>query len=203
MRGFLFVLFIGLSGSWVVAQEDSGWTIVDAAKGLPVSTELTLEVPGRPKPITSESAGFHGLPISVEGNVHALVLEPQFLLHSQEYTLPFKGIDTIALQPIRSGLQMNLPRVQFVDTSFRLDYHSLLTLEYLVEFMLLHPTSELIICGTVQAADHVQCERLGRQRARSVWEYLVTEGIEPRRLSLEGRCSEHEEPRISLEVRTI
>jgi hypothetical protein len=203
MRVFLFVLLGWVGASWAVAQDPSGWAIVDAAKGLPVAAELTLEVPERPKPIPSERAGFHGLPIGIDGKVHALILEPQYLLHSEEYKVPFKGTDTIALQPIRAGLRMDLPRVQFVEASFRLDYHSLLTLEYLVEFMQLHPTSELIICGTVKGVDHVQCERLGRQRARSVWEFLVTEGIEPRRLSLEGRCSAVDEPRIGLEVRSI
>jgi hypothetical protein len=203
MRGFLFVLFVGLVGSWAVAQDTSGWAIVDAAKGLPVAAELTLEVPERTKPIASESAGFHGLPSGVDGKVHALVLEPQFLLHSEVYELPFAGTDTIALQPMKAGLRMDLPRVQFVEASFRLDFHSLLTLEYLVEFLAFNPTVELAISCTVQGTDAVSCERLGRQRARSVWEYLVTEGVAPTRLKLEGRCSEEEEPRIALEIRSI
>ena len=203
MRGFLFVLFVGLSGSWAVAQDASGWAIVDAAKGLPVAVELTLEVPERPKPIQSERSALHGVPGGVDGKVHALVLEPQFLLHSEEYEVPFAGTDTIALQPMRAGLRMELPRVQFVEASFRLDYHSLVTLEVLLEFMQVHPTTELIIHGAVEGTDSVQCERLGRQRARSVWEFLVTEGIPPTRLSLEGRCSAAGGARIALEVRSI
>lgn len=203
MRGFLFALFIGLGGSWAVAQDDPGWAIVDAAKGLPIEAALALELPERPKPIESESAGFHGLPSGVVGTVHALVLKPQFLLHSQEYDVPFAGTDTIALHPLQAGLRMDLPRVLFVEASFRLDYHSLVTLEYLVQFLALNPTTELAISCSVAGKDAVDCQRLGRQRARSVWEYLVTEGVTPTRLTLEGRCSEEEEPRIAFEVRSI
>lgn len=204
MRGFLLVLmYWGLGASWAAAQGASGWAVIHAAKRLPVEAELVLEVPDRPKPIRSEKAAFHEVPSGVEGKVHALVLEPQFLLHSAEFEVPFLGTDTIALAPLKAGLRMELPWVQFVEASFRLDYHSLLTLEYLVQFMNLHPSSELVISCSVEGVDALECERLGRQRARSVWEFLVTEGIAPGRLSLEGRCSNEEEPRIALEVRAI
>lgn len=204
MRGLMLVLvWCGLGGSWAAAQGPAGWAVVDAAKRLPVASEMRLEVTERPKPLESGRKAFHPLPDGIEGRVHALVLEPQYLMHSEEYEVPFGGADTIALQPMKAGLRMELPRVKFVEASFRLDYHSLLTLETLVQFMELHPTAELIISGTVSGSDALRCERLGRQRARSVWEFLVTEGIAPGRLSLEGLCSSVEEPRIALEVRSI
>ena len=204
MRGFLLVLMCwGLGTSWATAQDASGWAVVHAAKRMPVETELVLEVPEKPKPLRLGRAAFHEVPSGLEGKVHALVLEPQYLLHSAEFEVPFQGTDTLFLAPLKAGLRMELPWVQFVEASFRLDYHSLLTLDYLVQFMNLHPTSELVISCSVEGVDALECERLGRRRARSVWEFLVTEGIAPGRLSLEGRCSNEEEPRIALEVRAI
>ena len=204
MRFLVLALLACLGAHGVWGQTPSGWAVIDAHKQVPLVVSLTLEIPGQLNPVTTERLAMHPFPTEARGEVHAVVLEPQYMLHSEVVRLPYLGVDTIRMEPLRPGSSTSLPRVRFLEDSFRLDYHSLPTLEHLKAFLEMHPTIELNLEGVSQEHDAVACERRGRQRARSVWEYLVTEGIDPTRLNLQGRCEQDPNAHvIAVEVRSM
>lgn len=168
------------------AQEDA-WVVADANKGLPIPARITYEIMGVPSAHSTERATVHPKPVS-DSPVHALVLEPAYMLHSEVFMPPLTSVDTLRLTPLGAGAEAALPWVTYLDSSFKLDYHSMRTLEHVKWLLDENPGMELALLGLGTSGEGTACERLGRQRARSVWEYLVTEGIDPLRLSLHGRC---------------
>ncbi len=188
------------------ATAQSRWVSIDAHKRIPISTNITWELPGEFKPLHGTLESQHELPSELQGMVHALALTPNFMLYSREFKIPNALVDTIALVPLKVGATTPLPRVEYVKDSFRLDYHSLASLESLRDFMQISESLAIAITGYYPIAgdDELQCERHGRDRARSVWEFLVTEGIPPSRLSLEGRCqSEQNKAGIHVSVESL
>lgn len=197
-------LFLLCASSAASAQTGPGWWVVDAHKGLATPTELTIELPALLKPIRTERAAYHPAPAGCELGSHVLVVEPEYMLLSEVYETALTETDTLVLQPLRAGATAELPRIEFVGEGFRLDYHSMATLEHIKAFLELNPTVQLALRGKADGEDPLACERHGRERARSVWEYLVTEGVTPLRLSLEGACTTDQTvPNIAVKVRAI
>lgn len=205
MRLMLLCILVLGNSLWCMAQWSTGhWHIADANKQVPVEAPLTVEVAGEFKPLQFEPSFNHHCPIEFQGHAHLMILQPGYMLHSSMSQVPFSGVDTLLLRPLSVGVEQPLVHVDFVGDSFRLDAHSLLTLQQLTKFMNMHSNVELVIRGLHKNEADLNCERAGRQRARSVWEYLVTEGIDPGRLQLEGRCREHlAEPPIEIAISSM
>jgi len=180
------------------------WCIADAHKRLPLDASLTVEIPGEYEALRFAPGSLHALEVKSMGNVHLLVLEPGYMLHSSVSHVPFSGVDTLLLRPLSIGMEQPLVQLEYVGGSFRLDARSLVSLEQLRAFMEMHPSMGLVLRGLAYSDQVQQCERTGRQRARSVWEYLVTAGIDPSRLRLEGRCGVSTgEPLVEIRVWTL
>lgn len=203
MRAWIVTIWACGMAAWGAAQE-AHWLTVDAAKGLAVPAEVTCEIFGFPKALTLPKGTQHPKPELADGTVHTLVLAPEYMLHSQAFTAPLQGVDTLALHPLAVGTRAALPWVTYIGESFRLDYHSMRSLEHVKAFMETYPRLSLRIHGVGDVESVEPCDRLGRRRARSVWEYLVTEGIAPSRIQLHGSCAtDPEAPRISIAVEAL
>lgn len=189
MRWSLLLIFVLRFSPWGFGQGTyAQWHIADANSRMPMEASLTIEFPRAVEPLQFEPKALHLLQVKSEERVHLLMLEQGYMLHSSTSQVPFAGADTLLLSPLRIGMEQPLAVVAFIEDSFRLDARSLVSLERLRAFMEMHPSIKLVLRGLAYSDNAMQCERTGRQRARSVWEYLVTEGIDPARLRLEGRC---------------
>lgn len=187
MRAF-FLIGWALVCAAVGAAQSTHWLTVDTVKQLPINTQVTIEIFGFPKATLTPESTRHPKPDLTEGSIHTLILEPNYMLHAHAFQAPLTGEDTLGLQPLRVGARTELPWVTYVDGSFRLDYHAMRSLEHLKRFMDVHPTVVVAVRGLGEEGASEPCDRLGRRRARSVWEYLVTEGIDPKRIELQGTC---------------
>lgn len=186
----------------VGAAQNTHWLTVDTVKQLPVSTQVTYEIFGFPKATLTPEGTRHLKPQVVEGRIHTLIVEPNYMLYAHAFEAPLDDSDTLGLQPLRVGAQSELPWVTYVAETFRLDYHSMRSLEHLKQFMELHPLVTLAVRGQGEEGTKEPCERLGRRRARSVWEYLVTEGVDPSRIELQGICGTGTSP-ITVAVESL
>ena len=186
----------------VGAAQNTHWLTVDTVKQLPVSTQVTYEIFGFPKATLTPEGTRHLKPAIDAGRIHTLILEPNYMLHAHAFEAPLDRGDTLGLQPLRVRAQTPMPWITYVDGTFRLDYHSMRSLEHLKRFMDLHPTLVLAVRGLGETGGQEPCERLGRRRARSVWEYLVTEGIDPGRIELQGTCGTGTSP-ITVAVESL
>lgn len=128
-----------------------------------------------------------------------LCVEPGYMMHiDQFFADPQSPLnDTIPLEPLAIGLERDVPSIEFTGSNgddFQVYYGSLPTLETIVNFLQSHPTLRLAIIGHINAPgpepDDVTCERLSRERARAVWEFLVTAGVSASRLEIRGRGRE-------------
>lgn len=198
----LFLIGWALVGAAVGTAQNTHWLTVDTVKRLPVSTQVTYEIFGFPKASLTPEGTRHLKPLIDQGRIHTLIVEPNYMLHAHAFEAPLDGADTLGLQPLRIGAQTELPWVTYVPESFRLDYHSMRSLEHLKQFMELHPLVAVAVRGQGEEGMNEPCERLGRRRARSVWEYLVTEGIDPSRIDLQGICGTGTSP-ITVAVESL
>ncbi|MBN3034078.1 MAG: PD40 domain-containing protein, partial [Bacteroidales bacterium] len=116
-----------------------------------------------------------------------------YLFYSEHFNLtgenpredPF--LMNIPLQPVRSGERTILKNVFFETDSYELLYDSRAELNRLVEFMKTNPRIKIEISGyTDDTGESGYNQLLSENRARSVYGYLLEQGVPPERLSFAG-----------------
>ncbi|KAA8474254.1 WD40 repeat protein [Arcticibacter tournemirensis] len=129
-----------------------------------------------------------------EGKIFGLtVYKDGYLFHSENFTLdkaasaskPFSLL--IALQKIRTNGIVVLKNIFFETNKAELLPESLIELSQLLSFLRSHPNTVIEITGhTDNTGNDAANQTLSESRARSVYNYLVSHGIAPLRLSYKG-----------------
>jgi len=115
-----------------------------------------------------------------------------YLFYSQNFSLI--GVETnkpynitVLLQPIEIGNKVILNNIFFDTNKFDLKTESLAELEKLVDFMNLNPTLKIEISGHTDNVGSDQTNQvLSENRAKSVYQYLVSSKIDASRLVYKG-----------------
>jgi outer membrane protein OmpA-like peptidoglycan-associated protein len=93
----------------------------------------------------------------------------------------------VLLQPIEVGNKVILNNIFFDTNKFDLKDESLAELQKLIEFLTLNPTIHIEISGHTDDVGNVQANQtLSENRAKSVYQYLITNKIEASRLVFKG-----------------
>jgi outer membrane protein OmpA-like peptidoglycan-associated protein/tetratricopeptide (TPR) repeat protein len=93
----------------------------------------------------------------------------------------------IGLQPIREGATVRLENVFFETDSYTLDPRSKVELKEVVEFLDKNPEVRIMLEGhTDNVGSQDYNLELSENRARSVYHYLVSQGVDEERLEYEG-----------------
>jgi outer membrane protein OmpA-like peptidoglycan-associated protein len=93
----------------------------------------------------------------------------------------------IGLIPYKVGAKIPLYNITFAKKSARLNTHSFEELERVTKLLKDHPTSHILIeAHTDSDGTKVANLRLSQQRAKSVYDYLVAQGIAAQRLKTRG-----------------
>ncbi len=115
-----------------------------------------------------------------------------YLFYSDNYSLK-AGDDTsrvsfdIPLNPIQEGVSVVLNNVFYAFSSFELQEISKLELDKLVVLLMDHPEMHIEIGGHTDNKGSVTYnQKLSENRAKSVYNYLVKEGVPVRRLAYKG-----------------
>lgn len=127
------------------------------------------------------------------GRSYALnVSSKGYLFHSENFDLP-KTADVkpfekdVALSPITEGSTTVLRNIFFETASYALKKESEVELQKLIEFLKVNPSVQGEIAGhTDNVGDRKMNQALSENRAKTVLQYLVTNGIDASRLSAKG-----------------
>jgi len=125
----------------------------------------------------------YGLNVSKEG----------YLFYSENFSLKdLKDISkpyllNVGLQPVKTGEKVVLKNIFFETNSYQLKDESTAELKKLFALMQDNINLKIEISGhTDNVGDGVSNQRLSESRARSVYEYLATNGISTERLTYKG-----------------
>ncbi len=142
---------------------------------------------------TANEEGVAFLCFPVGANYAFNVSQEGYLFYSQAFYLddsksvsdPYKI--KIKLQPIKIGAEMNLYNIYFETDSFRILPESEPELQKLVAFLSNNPTLKVEIQGhTDNSGNSIKNHELSELRAKSVADYLISEGIKHERLNSIG-----------------
>lgn len=165
------------------------WTVIRQDDGSLLSADFTIEGINPRKPVDMTIENNAVLRLQPFRQYTRICVKPSFMLFTdQVFANPKLAKDTLRLKPLAIGLEQDLTTIEFMPGSEQLHYSSLPMLEALLEFFEVNPTVSLAIIGHEQfQADQIEEEMQSRERARAIAEYLVTSGVDPRRIELEGR----------------
>src|SRR6185437_11191052 len=163
------------------APLESAVEIIDLQKNIPVYQDYSDAVRGDFL-ATLTSGKNYGLNISKSGY---LFYSENFSLVGHETKNPFNI--TVFLQPIEIGNKVILNNIFFDTNKFDLKPESVAELQKLVEFLNVNPTVHIEISGHTDNVGNDQLNQtLSENRAKAVYQYLISSQVNPARLVYKG-----------------
>jgi outer membrane protein OmpA-like peptidoglycan-associated protein/tetratricopeptide (TPR) repeat protein len=171
-------------------------TITDIRNGWPLRADFNLVDIDTDQTIMSNKASENGeffLCIPTNRNYAFFAFEEGYLYHSEHFSLA--GIHTankpyrkdIELRPIKIGETMVMRNVFFETDSYDLKPESVTELSKLIELLSLSQTMKIEVGGhtdNIGSADYNLT--LSENRAKSVAQYLIDNGVDSKRISWKG-----------------
>jgi outer membrane protein OmpA-like peptidoglycan-associated protein len=142
--------------------------------------------------IQTDETGFYFMTLPVGRNYTFTVNRKGYLFYTDVFALQSKAADStytkdIPLQPIAVNASVVLKNIQFDLNSYHLKDVSLIELNKLVQLMTDNASTRIEISGhtdnTGNDADNI---KLSTNRAKAVADYLISKGIDAKRLSWKG-----------------
>ena len=163
------------------------WAVANQHTTELIEAELTVEGLNPRKPVRLRIDEDTILKLAPYRRYGRLCVEPDFMLYADYiYADPEVPADTLLLEPLAIGLETALPAIEFMPGTEDLYFTSVPALEALQAFIEINPTVSVAIIGH-DNDDTAEPDRASRNRARAVFEYLVSSGVNANRLSVEGR----------------
>ena len=141
---------------------------------------------------TSDASGVYLISIPSGKNYALNVSKKGFLFHSENFSLtehnPSEPYEiNIQLQPVKAGESVVLKNIFFETNSFELKKESTVELDKLSQLLKDNPAMKIEIGGhTDNIGSDESNQKLSENRAKSVYDYLVTSGIVAARLTFKG-----------------
>lgn len=164
------------------------WIVKDAISNRSMKVELTVEGLNPRKPVHLLIQDDKLLQLQPQRRYTRICVEPEYMMYSDRiFANPEIERDTMRLDPISVGLAVELEPIVFYPGTNEFFFSSIPTLEALLSFVEVNPTLDIAIqsaqCFDPGSGDS---EMDSRDRARAVFEYLVSSGINPNRLAVES-----------------
>ncbi|GGH75237.1 outer membrane protein OmpA-like peptidoglycan-associated protein [Filimonas zeae] len=170
-------------------------TVSDAAtgKGLPSTVELIDNKQQKAvTKIQTDETGHYFVTLPIGKDYTFTVNRKGYLFYSDLYTLSGKPADTtyqkdIPLQPVQLNATVALKNIQFSSNSANLEPVSRIELDKLVQLLNDNASLHVQISGhTDNTGAAAQNLALSASRAKAVVEYLISKGIDTKRLTSKG-----------------
>jgi outer membrane protein OmpA-like peptidoglycan-associated protein len=162
-------------------------------KGIPSAVELYDNRSNKPlSRVQTDETGYYFITLPVGQDYTFTVNRKGYLPYSDVFNLMKGNADStyqknILLDPIALNATVALKNIQFETKSFELQPVSLIELNKLLELMTDNPALKVEISGHTDnvgtAADNI---KLSTNRAKSVVDYLVSKGIDVKRMTYKG-----------------
>lgn len=169
--------------------------VTDASTGkyLQCKVELSLDSTGQKlTTLQTDASGFYFITLPTGRNYTFTVNQSGYLFYSEVFALEKGILDTvynknIALQPVALNRSVTLTNIQFAVNAFTLQPVSLIELDKLLQLLTENPTIKILIGGhTDNTGDAAANILLSENRAKAVADYLISKGIDAKRLSWKG-----------------
>ncbi len=173
-------------------------TVTDNETGKPLSARVELfdlEQNKRVAVVESDSVNGKYLMVLTRGAEYALyVSRPAYIFQSLHFnyvlsdTLQSEGVEqNIKLSPVKSGAVAVLKNIFFDTDSYELKEKSITELQRIIRFLQENNHIRIEICGHTDNIGSAEYNRkLSEQRARAVYNYLISKGISAHRLQARG-----------------
>lgn len=162
-------------------------------KGLPCSVELSIDSSQQVlNDVQTDETGFYFITLPVGKNYTFTVNRKGYMFYSDVFNLADKPSDSvyeknISLEPVALNATVRLKNIQFDTKSFQLAPVSMIELNKLVQLMNDNPSMKIQINGyTDNVGSDADNLKLSQARSQSVADYLVSKGIDAKRLSAKG-----------------
>jgi OOP family OmpA-OmpF porin len=182
------------------AKKDSVAASATRISGQVINSNTNSNVPGgslqfhagdKLENITADANGRYQIVLPIGKEYHVKVEAKGFIGRYEKLDLrthPAKDVEmNFSLQPIEIGTTVNLKSVLFVQSKPVLLEESYDELDMVVDFMKLNPSVMIQLSGhTDNRGRHEMNMKLSRERVDAVKAYLVSKGVESRRISGQG-----------------
>ena len=170
-------------------------TVIDAKTKKPLATSVSLTPLNGSESTSSYTDAIKGqfmVPLKSDIQYSLTIDKKEYLFHSEYFDMPNVPSDQpfelkIELQKLEVGKTVVLNNIFFDTDKFELKTQSKSELEKLKEFMTLNAEVSIEIGGhTDNAGSSSYNQKLSENRAKSVYQYLTTNGVSGARLSYKG-----------------
>lgn len=162
-------------------------------QGLPCSVELSVDSSQQVlNNVQTDETGFYFITLPVGKNYTFTVNRKGYMFYSDVFNLADKPSDSvyeknISLESVALNASVRLKNIQFDTKSFQLAPVSMIELNKLVQLMNDNPSMKIQINGyTDNVGSDADNLKLSQARSQSVADYLVSKGIDAKRLSAKG-----------------
>ncbi|MBT1696770.1 OmpA family protein [Fulvivirgaceae bacterium PWU4] len=164
--------------------------VTNSKTGEPIQATIAFAGPALPVTATSSAEGYNILvPAAQQYNV---TIEAQGFISTME-NLDINAYEmrelemNFTLQPVEIGTTVNLKNVLFAQTKSDILPESYRELDLVVTFLQSNPNVRIELAGhTDNRGIHTDNIKLSQQRVNKVKEYLVSKGVDPKRISGKG-----------------
>lgn len=164
--------------------------VTNSKTGEPIQATIAFAGPELPLTATSSAEGYNILvPAAQQYNV---TIEAQGFISTIENldinTYENRELEmNFSLQPVEIGTTVNLKNVLFAQTKADILPESYRELDLVVSFLQSNPNVRIELAGhTDNRGIHADNIKLSQQRVNKVKEYLVSKGVDPKRISGKG-----------------
>lgn len=168
-------------------------TDAKTSKGLPCAVELSVDSSQQVlSSVQTDETGYYFITLPVNKNYTFTVNRKGYLFYSDVFDLADKHSDSvyeknIQLEPVELNATVRMKNIQFATKSFQLEPVSMIELNKLVQLMNENASMKIQINGyTDNVGNDADNLKLSQSRAKSVVDYLISKGIDAKRLASKG-----------------
>lgn len=166
-------------------------SIVDHATGAPLTANLTIDGMRFDEVVEAKDSSSYSFEMEMYRNLRIGCVRKGYMFHSQKV----KGsVDAelkveLRLKPITPGEQVILDDIRFVGNETKVMRQSDASMMMLLHFMEANPTVRIEVQGHVNGPTYKNTKEfieLSTSRARTVYQFLLVNDIEPKRMTFVG-----------------
>ena len=175
-----------------ITYQEMNITVSDASANAPLAADVRVKGLNPRKIVVMEDVKDTTFEIKNYRLYTVSCLERGYMYYSEKFWPEESTLhkQEIKLQPLSVGLKTDVRDITFLGDKTEIYHKSRETLEELIEWMKLNPTVKIAVIGHVNGPDQSKSERFYRkaseERAQSVVDYLVSDGIDASRLVAKG-----------------